>query len=309
MSLESPERIQEADLKKYTYRNNIDGGSVVFVCIAKNITEADEKYEKKTHINPSAQNYIGCSVEDLPTIYFKNTFFERLSQISDLDDEAAVNLASWYEDTGITSVKKEVPAVLFRSAYNNMGPLDSIWIENIKDINKDGLVHQQIRERLEETTGEDKIGHICGYVLVDGENKLHLIVDLLIGKYILEDKEIENKDYLDILEILKKYNIEDIIMKASERQLRIARRRGEVGFDPIAEAIVSKNMLEKRREDIFLVNMARKYNMTNNQYLRFRMLAESLYKSGTQVSLDELAESIVKDEDGTKIDVKGLPTE
>ena len=53
-----------------------------------------------------------------------------------------------------------------------------------------------------------------------------------------------------------------------------------------------------------LINLAKKYNMTNNQYLRLKILSDSLLKAGTQASLEEIAQSILKDKDNTNIPLK-----
>ncbi len=39
-------------------------------------------------------------------------------------------------------------------------------------------------------------------------------------------------------------------------------------------------MLDKRREDIFLINLARKHGITNSQYLRLKILANKLFQAG-----------------------------
>lgn len=60
----------EGKLKKYVYRDNSAGGSVVFECVAQSILEADQRYEEVTGKNPEKQNYIGCSfleVEPTPS--------------------------------------------------------------------------------------------------------------------------------------------------------------------------------------------------------------------------------------------------
>ncbi|HEY4489666.1 MAG TPA: Fic family protein [Candidatus Paceibacterota bacterium] len=67
MFTEKPESEIEnnAELRKYTYRDNSAGGVVIFECVAKGILEADKLYQEKTGKNPEKQNHVGCSIEKL----------------------------------------------------------------------------------------------------------------------------------------------------------------------------------------------------------------------------------------------------
>lgn len=55
----------EKELNKFTYRDNLAGGEIVFECIAEDILEADRLYQEKTGKNPENQSHIGCSIEKI----------------------------------------------------------------------------------------------------------------------------------------------------------------------------------------------------------------------------------------------------
>jgi hypothetical protein len=48
---------------KFTYSEPSDegGGKIIFECIANGILDADKMYQDKIGVDPSKQNYIGCS--------------------------------------------------------------------------------------------------------------------------------------------------------------------------------------------------------------------------------------------------------
>lgn len=238
---------------------------------------------------------------------FRKIFSERLAEIEPLKDEEAINLASWYADTGIKGIRKEVPAIIFRSGKDERSPLDNIWIENSNVTEKErvSFVHNRISKDLAdflEIDGRPDV--LSGYMVEDMEGQLHLIVDLQIGSIIRNNQELEDEDYKSILDVMRVYGITDIIEKASKRQERMT-KRGVVDYqDRITEALVDQSLIDKRREDLFLINLAQKYSMTNSQYMRLKILHDTLLRSGTQVNLEEIAKSIVDDPEGVGIDVK-----
>ena len=118
-------------------------------------------------------------------------------------------------------------------------------------------------------------------------------------------KKSEDQKDLAILDVLNKYEISKVIEKTSIT----IRDEGGSRTTGSSREVIGKSMLDKRREDIALINLSRKHGMTNNQYLRLKILADSLFQAGKQVSLEEIARSIVEEPDNENISVKHLPLE
>ena len=120
-----------------------------------------------------------------------------------------------------------------------------------------------------------------------------------------EAEEFDQQKELAILDTLNKYKILKVVEKYSE----LVRDENSSGMRITSREVIKKSLLDKRREDMAIINLARKHGMTNSQYLRLKILADSLFKAGAQVSLDEIAQSIVKDLNNENIPVKHLPLE
>jgi len=103
--------------------------------------------------------------------------------------------------------------------------------------------------------------------------------------------------------VLNKYNISKVI---EHYPLTTDPDTAHYGSGSSKE-IIGKSLLDRRKEDIALINLAKKNGMTNSQYLRLKILADSLFMAGKQVNLDEIAQSIVKEPDNENISVKHLP--
>ncbi len=238
---------------------------------------------------------------------FKKIFSERLASVEPLSEEASRDLSIWYQDAGIIGIKKEVPAIIFRSGGKSNDQIDSIWIENsnVVERERDSFIHNRVSKELTRFLGgEERPDPLSGYLIEDNEGLLHMTVDLQIGSAIRNNRESEDEDYKNLLDTMRAYNIFNIIEKASKRQERMAKRGVLAYQNRIPEALLDQTMVEKRREGIFLVNLAQKYSMTNTQYMRLKILADTLHRSGVQSSLEEIAKSIVEDSEGTGIDVK-----
>ena len=195
-----------------------------------------------------------------------------------------------------------------------------IWIANPKDLKrKSGYIHDQVEQKLNQFLGvEYKAEHYQysiteGYILEDKNGELYLVLDNLRAEDIKTHKEskieYEKVSHMNFIDLLNRYGISRVLEKASRREI-VKKQRARISTsEDVAQNIIDKNMLEERREALAMINLAQKHKMTNNQYMRLKILADTLHKAGQQVSLDEIAKSIVKDKEGVGIDVKHLPLE
>lgn len=171
-------------------------------------------------------------------------------------------------------------------------------------------IHDQVIEKLGKFIGKYPMPYLLSaYILEDEKGVKYLVLDdmraNMLKKKLKRATEFDEQEELAILDVLNKYGIKKVIEKYSET----TKDGDTTSTTGNSREIIGKNMLDKRREDMALINLARKHGMTNSQYLRLKILAKSLFESGTQVSLDELAQSIIKDEYNENIPVKHLPLE
>ena len=242
---------------------------------------------------------------------FRRIFDEKLQSIEPVTGEDARGWASWYKDPEISEITKEVPAVFFNinNLEDDLAPPTDLWIENPRDLDMGShYIHDQLVEKLGIFLGKSKMPYLLSaYILEDGNHVKYLVLDeqrtnMLKRKLRLASEDGQQEE-LAILDVLNKYNIKKVIEGYSETI-----KEGDTSKTTGASReIIGRSMLEKRREDISLINLAKKHKMTTSQYLRLKILADTLLKAGQQVSLDEIARSIVKDEDDKTIPVKHLP--
>ena len=223
---------------------------------------------------------------------FKEIFENKLKKIKPLSAEEAKYFAAQLKDPEITEIIKRVPAVFFNpNNFENLAPPTDIWIEDPKNLdNTSYYIHYQVIKKI----GEFLNIHttpllIPGYIFEEKNKKRYLVLedknisDLVKNKLIMAENFDRQQD-LDFFNVLNKYNIQKILEYSGE--------------------IIGQNLLDQLRGNMALINLAKKYNMTNNQYLRLKILSDSLLKAGTQASLEEIAQSILKDKDNTNIPLK-----
>lgn len=247
---------------------------------------------------------------------FLKIFEERLASVEPLTDEDAKDLASWYNDAGITSLKREMPVILFNPNGIEFATLTDIWTENPDNLDMTShYIHDQLIDKLHEFLSISKniLYVFAGYILEDSNGIRYLVLDETrannVKNNMLGDDYRDKERGSQLLDLLNKYSISKIIETYSKEEVITEGDTTITKTRSASREVIGKNMLDKRREDVALINLARKYNMTNSQYLRLVTLAKVLFEDGKQVSLDEIAQSIVEDPDNENIPVKHLPLE
>ncbi len=247
------------------------------------------------------------SKETLPD--FLKIFNERLQSIEPATGEDAKGLATWYDDPEITEIRREVPAVFFDS--NNLeqfAPPVDIWIENSDNLDRTShYIHDQVVEKLGKFLGKNTMPYLlAGYILENSKGERFLVLDDIraggVRSNIERHEEFGGQEDLALLDVLNKYKISKVVKKTSKKIVS----GDTTSWVGSSEEVIEKSMLDKRREDMALINIAKKHGMTNSQYLRLVTLAKALFLDGKQVSLEEIAKSIVEEPYNENISVKHL---
>lgn len=225
---------------------------------------------------------------------FKAIFDQRLEAISAIPEAEQEDWGSWYEGLGIKKLKREVPALVFRPIQTEVD-LD-LWIEDPKNIEDSSQPHDELRselgallERDSDTIRDREVGAL---LLEDSQGKRYLLVDEIRASGIQHDLQHNQDRQTALLDLLRKYDIQ----KVAGRFHRIRREGDSTSGGGETEVLIDEDLLGKRREELFYINLARQYNMTTSQYLRFRIRTKSAFKAGIAVKYDDIAREIIEDD-------------
>src|SRR3989338_7996652 len=94
------------------------------------------------------------SKEKIPD--FKQIFEDKLQKIEPAVGQDAKDWATWYDDSEIAEIAKEVPAVFFDpNNLVNLAPPTDIWIEDPESLEKTSYyIHDQVGGKLGEFMGK-----------------------------------------------------------------------------------------------------------------------------------------------------------
>jgi hypothetical protein len=234
--------------------------------------------------------------------YFKDIFEDRLKKIKKITEQEARDKAHGYNDSEIQKIHVDVPVIFFdpnnleikKGEETNFAKATDIWIEDPEELDMNSqYIHSQLADKLAKFLNKDvtKMPYFLpGYLIVNEKGERYLILEETRVIKLNMNLENDTEVGISILDSLNKYNIKRVLEK--------------IGGSRDA---IPKSTLDRRRETLHFINLAKKYGMNNTQYLRLVTLAKSLFAAGQQTDLDKLAQSIVKDENGTKIDTEHLP--
>ena len=219
--------------------------------------------------------------ENAPKHDFRAIFLKKLEAIKPIPEQDREDWASVYTELGIQKLKREAPVLIFgfqKKEYQDPSSLD-LWVTDPKDIRDSFQPHWDVEKGLGDFLGIDvrkynplfyKIG---GHLLQDENDVLYLLVDEIRAR------TLGYRDPSRLLDLMRKYQIDKIV-----GQFKKVTEKGDTtvyGWED--KVIVDADLIGERRENLRLLNIAKKYNMTNTQFMRFRILAKSsidAYKSG-----------------------------
>jgi len=240
---------------------------------------------------------------------FLKIFNDRLQGIKPETGEDAKGLASWYDDPEISEIAKEAPVVFFDlDNLVDFAPPTDIWIEDPNNLyGSTDYIHDQVKSGLGKFIGKSNMPYLlAGYILENGNGTRFIILDETradgVKNRIKKSEGSSEQENLTLLDVLNRYNISKVIEKTSKKVVD----GDTTTWKGSSREVVGKSMLDKRREDMALINLARKHRMTNSQYLRLIILAERLLEANAQVSLEKIAEDIVKNPDSENIPISNV---
>ena len=118
---------------------------------------------------------------------------------------------------------------------------------------------------------------------------------------------IENRHTLENREIEPK--VDEYVTKSRENQIamltdlgerygleKIIGRFGHIGDEEKIENLLDFDLVGRLREDNYLAGFAKKYKMTNNQFMRFRSLVKSMQAAKQSTDVDKIAKDVATED-------------
>lgn len=257
------------------------------------------KAEKNNVLNPESQ--------DISKYDFKHIFTERINTIDPIPEAEREDAAYGLEALSVTKIKKEIPALAFRmpvniKAFEDTSPVD-LWVVDPKQIRRLDQPHEEVLKDLAgflnilEDDIDSKIGiwRIGGTLLQGEDDKLYLLLDEIKGDFV---QNIMKSDQAGarFLDFLREYNINRVAVRVYETWQKKEADSISYGSTASSKIIIGEDLMGKRREHLFYINFARKYNMTNSQYLRLRLRTRSAFEAGAPIKWDDVAREIIEED-------------
>jgi hypothetical protein len=247
--------------------------------------------------------------EVAPKVNFKQLFDAKLESIAPLSEQDSEWESEGFQDLGIKKIKRKVPAVIIRFSGDKK-PLQ-LWATDPKNTTSVNYIHDDVREELKkflETSNlnpEISSNASSAYVIQDDEDKLYLFFDGVVAEGRKSDVEFGyefgSSHIKKYEELMKRYGIEKMMGQFHE-----TKTEGDTtSYGWKMENILDKDIIGRIRENEYLVTFAQKYQMTNNQFMRFRLRAiagreatlrdKEATKRGVSylIDLDDLAKEII----------------
>ena len=244
------------------------------------------------------------SQERKKEIDFSAIFNEKLESITPLSEQESKRESGKFQSIGIKKIIRKCPAIIF---VNFFGDKKQLWITDSLKTDNDHP-HTKVKKELKDFLEINKLNQenklrvlSSAYVVQDDENKLYLFFDGFPTETIERDINEYGFNYIKKYEeLMQSYGIKKMIGLLPETT-----NKGDYANGRNVENILDKDIIGKMREDESLVSYAKKYKMTNNQFMRFRIRAiairEAVLKNkGTidggkkyLINLDDLAQEII----------------
>ena len=236
-------------------------------------------------------------VEKGPKHDFRRIFLEKLGKIEPIPEEDRQDQASGFETIGIKKLKREAPVLLLNLPGSEEDEQSfDLWVTDPTTIHHHDQPHVEVERDLAKFLGvheedpEFPKYPVGGAILQDDDGLLYLLVDEIRSKrfgYYLDD----DKNRVRLLDLLQRYGIS----KVAGRFWRKHREGDKFWAGGETETIIDQDLIGERREDLRLLDIAKKYNMTNTQYMRFRILAKSAIDAVKQGKIKEPGVKILRD--------------
>lgn len=248
--------------------------------------------------------------EVLGSVDFKKIFNDKLANIAPLSEQEDKGFEKIFKNFEIGKIKKKCPAVIFEGFPENKMQL---WIADPKNIVNNNYSHYETRKELKNFLETNKLDPTTtqladlAYIIQDEKEKLFLFFDGQFAEAIKKSIERGKRyDYFFSIkkyeDLMRRYGIEKMIGQFTELTTT---SNGAIINSYKTENILNEDVLGEIRENEYLFSYAKKYNMTKNQFINFRIRAiagrEAALKDkeaaerGTSylINLDDLAKEVI----------------
>lgn len=236
--------------------------------------------------------------QSLEQINFVKIFHDKLKTIEPLNENLRSYEASYFDKIGVKRVKRKADALYFYTK-NTEEPKLNLWIEDPKDIGDKVFIHARCEEGLRDFLNlrdeklNQEIVSLGGLIIQDEEDRLYFFTRGAIAK------ELEwqmSQSYLNKrwISLCQEYEIEKIFGQFSHKWTE-----GNMKRYGLKTKVILSNIdpAGKEAENRYLLSFAKRYGMTNNQYLRFRLLTSP--QQG--ITYDEVADDSIEWDKETRV--------
>lgn len=230
--------------------------------------------------------------KDIPD--FREIFYRTL----EITPPFARTLAKEYSfrEIGITQINKLIPALIFTSKdvltdFFDISDLN-LWLINPNGTASEPYPHLLMDDELEEVLknyNRRAISRFRGTIIQDDFGKIYFWpkTETLAQVVITESNaDIDSDDDLSLshkkrwIKLIEKYALEKIISPKGNGEIILERHLID--------------LIDRKTEDEYLFNFARKYGMTHFQYLRFRCLIDSAKEGLISTNFERVAQEVIE---------------
>lgn len=200
----------------------------------------------------------------------KKAFEEKLGSIEPLSEREGWWESAGLHEFGIETIKRKAPCILFYDKKDiNSG--FNLWLEDAKECHPD-YPHNDVEKKLRKFLEENKIQlnfmDFSSYFIEDNKEKRYLFFDAITAEWLKSNMK-SSKPKINMEKLMLNYNIDKIFGKFPHSQ--------EDDYSQSTDSnivnIIGKDAFGSIRENSYLISFAQKYNMTNSQFMRFRLRA------------------------------------
>lgn len=235
-------------------------------------------------------NSPALAIERARATDFKKIFLITLASVAPISKDRRQYKEIGLEALGIREVVKEIPAMIFfvpdsgQHDYEGEGHYE-MWAVNPAEIKDKFEPHYEVTEKLAKLLDTEmhpferelKYNLFGGKIIVDDNDKLYLLIDEIRAEE-LESKMKTNEKR--ILDLLVRYKINKVVGKFW--------RTRKIGNDESSgneyEMVVDEDIIGKRRENTYLLKLARENGLSNSQFMRFRARAISAKEANEKIA-------------------------
>ncbi|MFA6963501.1 MAG: hypothetical protein WC227_02185 [Patescibacteria group bacterium] len=226
---------------------------------------------------------------------FNKLFLAQLGSMPQKTGEDAEHEAYHLGNIGISEIRREAVAIIFLlEGSKNL----EIWLQDPGNSER-AYWHNTARLVLKDFLRSKNLkpDRMTGAsVCQDQNDQLFMLLnsdDELFDLFSDDAKEGDIGE--DWRELFKRYQIKKVVG-------RVASRTKDGGIDIEGVEIIDEDLMGNRREEGFLRDLAKEYEMTTTQYLRFRTIVKSAEAKdsdhpGTAIQYHDLAKKIVAGDD------------